>query len=155
MSPLDFTAVQAGRLAGCSVSQVRYWDRVELVSPTGGTPDAPRYGFRDLVALRLVRSLLDAGVPLQRIRRAAGYLQATGDDLAGLRLVTDGTTVLACRSDGEVLDALRLGQLALFVSVDAVASAVDGEIRRFREERDAFVDALHPAEGDAGSTPSP
>lgn len=140
---MDYTPIQATRLTGCSVSQLRYWDRVGLVRPGA----RPRYGFRDLVALRMVRSLLDAGLSLQRIRKAVEFLQASGegggDDLAGLRLVSDGTTVLACRDDGEVLDALRQGQLALFVSVDALVRDVEAEVRRFSTERDAFVDALH------------
>ena len=108
---MDFTPIQATRLTGCSVSQVRYWDRIGLVSPSVAV-DPPRYAFEDLVALRMVCSLLDAGLPLQRIRRAVEYLRASGEDVQGLRLVTDGATVFACRSDGEVLDALRGGLLA-------------------------------------------
>jgi len=91
----------------------------------------------------MVRSLLDAGLPLQRIRRAVQYLQDAGDDLAGLRLVTDGSSVLACRSDGEVLDAVRRGQLALFVAVGPLAEEIEAGVARFAEERDAFLDALH------------
>ena len=135
---MDFTPIQATRLTGCSVSQVRYWDRIGLVSPSVAV-DPPRYAFEDLVALRMVCSLLDAGLPLQRIRRAVEYLRASGEDVQGLRLVTDGATVFACRSDGEVLDALRGGQLALFVSVDSVAAEVGAEVRAFAAERDAFV----------------
>lgn len=111
-------------------------------SEGGGRGVPRRYAFRDLVALRMVRSLLDAGLSVQRIRKAVEYLEACGDDVGGLRLVSDGQTVFACRDDGEVLDALRQGQLALFVSVDAVASAVEAEVREYRRDREAFVDAL-------------
>lgn len=123
------------------MSQVRYWDRIGLVSPSS-TVTPGRYRFEDLVALRMVCSLLDAGLPLQRIRRAAEYLTASDEGLRGLRLVADGSAVFACRSDGEVLDALRGGRLALFVSVDAVAEEVDAEVRRFSAEREAFVEHL-------------
>ena len=133
---MDFTAAQAARLTGCSSSQLRYWDKIGLVAPERG------YSFRHLVALRLVRSLLDAGLPLQRVRKAVEFLEATGEDLAGLKLVTDGSDVLACHDDGEVLNALRGGQLALFVSIDAVVREVDAEVREFSSERNAFVDAL-------------
>lgn len=145
---MDFTPIQASRLTGCSPSQIRYWDRTGLVRPRRtrrGTKTGPRrYSFRDLVVLRVVRSLLDAGLSLQRIRKAVEFLQASPDELAGLRLVTDGTTVFACHDDGEVLDALRGGQLALFVSVDAVAREVEAEVRQFATEREAFVDTLRP-----------
>lgn len=143
---MEFTALQAARLTACSISQLRYWARVGLVRASSGR----RYAFRDLVALRMVRSLLDAGLPLQRIRKAVEYLQtlpepagAGGSGWTHLRLVSDGATVYACHDDGEVLDALRQGQLALFVSVEAVVQEVEAEVRQFANERDAFVDSLH------------
>ncbi len=108
------------------------------------------YTFRDLVALRMVRSLLDAGLSLQRVRKAVEHLAGIGDDLTDLRLVSDGSTVFACRDDGEVLDALRHGQLALFVSVDAVASEVEAEVRQFSDERAAFVDSLNEEAEEVG-----
>ena len=144
---MTFTATQASRLAGCSVSQVRHWAHSGLVAPSA---DSRRYGFRDLVALRVVKSLLDAGLSLARIRKAVEYLAAAGDDLTGLRLVTDGATVWACRDDGEILDALRSGQLGLFVAVDRFAADVDADVRAFEADRDAFVTRLrepHPATG--------
>ena len=56
---MGFTAPQAARLAGCSSAQLDYWQRCGLVIPHPDEPDGP-YTFRDLVALRMVRSLLDA-----------------------------------------------------------------------------------------------
>jgi DNA-binding transcriptional MerR regulator len=117
-----------------------------LVHPEEGRRGSRRYGFRDLVALRVVVSLLDAGLPLARIRRALRYLVESGEDVAGLRLVTDGETVWACRDDGQILDALRNGQLALFVAVDRMAADVEAEVRAFDQERTAFVDRLQGAE---------
>lgn len=66
----------------------------------------------------------------------------SGHDLASLRVVTDGRSVWACHDDGQILDALRAGQLALFVSVDQVAADVDADVRAFRLERDEFVGHL-------------
>ena len=96
----------------------------------------------------MVRSLLDAGVPLARIRRAVTALLDAGEELAGLRMITDGEHVWACRDDGQILDALRHGQLALFVAVDRIADDVDAEVRAFARDRQSFVDRLrtdHPA----------
>ncbi len=137
---MPHTAAQAARLTGCTEAQLRYWARIGLVVPSPGRPR--QYSFRDLVALRVVASLLDAGLPLARIRRALRYLVESGEDVAGLRLVTDGDTVWACRDDGQILDALRQGQLALFVAVDRMAADVDAEVRAFDAERRAFVDDL-------------
>jgi DNA-binding transcriptional MerR regulator len=127
-----------------------------LVAPSADAK-ARRYSFRDLVALRVLASLLDSGLAVARIRRALRYLAESGDDIAGLHLVTDGTTVWACRDDGQILDALRHGQLALFLAIDHVAADVEAEVRAFDAERAAFVDGLREQAkvSDAGGTASP
>ena len=140
MTSIDgFTRAQAARLTDCSVQQLTAWDRADLVPPSGvdGT-----YSFRDLVVLRVVRSLLDAGTPRARVRSALRALAAWGDDLASVRLVADGRTVWACGDDGQVLDALRHGQLALFVPVERIVDEVEAEVRAFTRDRASFVEGL-------------
>lgn len=134
---MAYSAHQAARLTGCSPAQLSYWEHIGLVAPA----DA-EYSFRDLVALRVVASLLEAGLTLSRVREAIRYLVASGEDIVGLRLVTDGDRVWACRDDGQILDALRRGQMALFVAVDAYAHEVDAQVRSFDAERQQFVDRL-------------
>jgi hypothetical protein len=90
----------------------------------------------------MVSTLLAEGVPTRRIRRAVDALLHAGDDLASLVLVNAGDTVLACRDDGQVLDALRDGQLALFVPVGRLTNDVDADVRVFAAERASFVDAI-------------
>lgn len=136
---MSYTAAQAGRLTGCTTSQLRHWNRRALLVPSGADGT---YEFRDLVAARVVRSLLDAGLPSQRVSVALRSLVDTGTELATLRLVTDGRNVWACHDDGEILDALRHGQLALFVDVDSVAADVEAEVHAFDDERRTFLDGL-------------
>lgn len=152
-----FTAQQATQLTGCTHHQLRYWDRVNLVSPsvqgTGGRPGIRRlYNFRDLVALRVVRSLLDNGMSLQRVRRAWDYLRRNAemdDHLASVKLVTDGTTIFSiAHDDGELLDALRQGQLAFFVAIDEITRTVEDDISRFELDRGTFLEMLRRVEDD-------
>lgn len=152
-----FTADQASRLSGCTHHQLRYWDRVGLVSPsvqnTGGRPGVRRlYSFRDLVALRVVRSLLDNGMSLQRVRRAWDYLRREGgmdDHLAQVKLITDGQSIFkVSRDDGELLDALREGQLAFFVAIDEIAREVEEDVTYFELDRQQFLDMLRRVEDD-------
>ena len=70
------------------------------------------------------------------------WVRESGDDLASLRIVTDGRSVWACHDDGQILDALHAGQLALFVAVDRVAADVDADVRAFDAERANFVHHL-------------
>jgi DNA-binding transcriptional MerR regulator len=143
---VGYTAIQAARLSGCSTAQVDAWRRIGLVVPDDTDPAGP-YSFRDLVALRMVGSLLEEGLPMPRIKRAVAELLRTGDDITGLRLVTDGDAVFACRDDGQILDALSHGQLALFVAVDRFADEVEHEVRAFDADRDAFVAGLRARDG--------
>ena len=155
----SFTAEQACRLTNCTHHQLRYWDRVGLVKPsiqtTGGRPGVRRlYSFRDLVALRVVRSLLDNGMSLQRVRRAWDYLRREGEmenHLADVKLVTDGLTIFQVSSDeGELMDALRKGQLAFFVAIDEIAREVEEDVTRFELDRSRFLDMLRRVEDDIG-----
>ncbi len=157
MSEQAFTAEQAGRLTNCTPHQLRYWDRVGLVVPsvqsTGGRPGVRRlYSFRDLVALRVVRSLLDNGMSLQRVRRAWEYLRRNADfddHLASVKLVTDGRSIFSVVSDdGELLDALREGQLAFFIAIDEIARDVEEDVSRFELDRERFLDMLRRVEDD-------
>jgi len=152
-----FSADQASRLTGCTAHQLRYWDRIGLVRPslqrTGGRPGVRRlYSFRDLIALRAVRSLLAGGLSLQRVRKAYDYLRkkaALEEELAGMQLVTDGKTVFEIgRSDGEILDALREGQLAFFATLEDVAGSVDPRPGAYLYDKEEFVEAIRRVESD-------
>ncbi|MEE8407457.1 MAG: helix-turn-helix domain-containing protein [Acidimicrobiia bacterium] len=152
-----FTAEQACRLSNCTHHQLRYWDRVGLVGPsiqgTGGRPGVRRlYSFRDLIALRVVRSLLDNGMSLQRVRRAWDYLRREGGmdgHLSDVKLVTDGLTIFRVSSDDdELMDALREGQLAFFVAIDEIAREVEEDVTHFELDRDTFLTMLRRVEED-------
>jgi DNA-binding transcriptional MerR regulator len=152
-----FTAQQASKLTNCTAHQLRYWDKVDLVNPslqsTDGRPGRRRlYSFRDLVALRVVKSLLDNGMSVQRVRRAWDYLRRTADmdtHLAEVRLVTDGHTIFRVAQDeDELLDALRQGQLAFFVAINEIARAVEDDVTRFELDREQFLEMLRRVEDD-------
>jgi len=155
-----FTAQQACQLTGCTPHQLRYWDRVDLLRPsiqgTGGRPGRRRlYSFRDLVALRVVKSLLDNGMSVQRVRRAWDYLRRTGDmehHLSEVRLITDGESIFRVASDDEgVVDALREGQLAFFVAINEITRDVEEDISRFELDRDQFLEMLRRVEEDVSA----
>jgi DNA-binding transcriptional MerR regulator len=151
-----FSAEQASRFTGCTSHQLRYWDRISLVRPsvqsTGGRPGVRRlYSFRDLVALRVIKSLLEGGMSLQRVRRAIEFLRKKAgldEHLSELKLVTDGKSIFKiCRNDGELLDALKEGQMAFFLAIDDIARTVDARVTQYLYDRDEFIEALRRVEG--------
>ena len=151
-----FTAQQATALTNCTAHQLRYWDKVALVEPslqsTGGRPGRRLYSFRDLVALRVVKSLLDNGMSVQRVRRAWDYLRRTAEldgHLAEVKLVTDGQTIFRVAHDeDQLLDALREGQLAFFVAINEIAQSVEEDVTRFELDRERFLDMLRRVQDD-------
>jgi DNA-binding transcriptional MerR regulator len=150
-----FTAEQATRFTSCTPHQLRYWDRIGLVKPsvqaTGGRPGVRRlYSFRDLVGLKVIRSLLEGGMSLQRVRRAIEYLRKKAgleEHLSGVKLVTDGRSIFKiARTEGEILDALREGQMAFFLALDDIARSIDGKVAEYLYDREEFIAALKRVE---------
>ena len=141
-----FTSKQACYLSACTSHQLRYWDKVGLVSPTiqssNGKPGVPKlYSFRDIVSLRVIKTLLDNGMSIQRVRRAWKYLTRNGnlqDQLSEVKLVSDGETIYTVEDD-KVFDALKWGQLAFFETIDEVTK----EVRANVEKIDQIIEEYH------------
>lgn len=110
------------------------------------------YSFRDLVALKVVKSLLDGGMSLQRVRRAYEYLRKKADleeHLSEVKLITDGQSIFrVAKDDGEILDALRQGQMAFFLAIDQITRNLDQGVAEFLRDREEFVETLKQAEQD-------
>lgn len=135
-------------LVGISYRQLDYWARTGLLTPSlataKGSGTKRRYSYRDVLELKVIKQLLDAGVSLQSARRALDCLRGDlGADLASANLVlTEGRSVLA-RSNGEVVDLLAGGQGVFnIVPLSGVVGELDADIVRItRGERAAAGEA--------------
>jgi DNA-binding transcriptional MerR regulator len=130
----------AARAAGISYRQLDYWARTSLVVPTvrdaSGSGSQRLYGFRDILKLKLVKRLLDAGVTLQQVRVAIEQLQAEGVyDLAQITLMSDGSSVYLCTSDDEVIDLLSRGQGVFGIAVGKVVREVESSLIEMSTEQ--------------------
>lgn len=87
---------------------------------------------------------------LQRVRRAYKYLRDKAgleEHLAEVKLVTDGQSIFrVTKTDGEILDALRQGQMAFFLAIDEITRKLDQGVAEFLREREEFVQTLRAAE---------
>jgi DNA-binding transcriptional MerR regulator len=139
--------------AGITYRQLDYWARTGLVEPTirpaSGSGTQRLYSFRDILVLKIVKRLLDAGVSLQNIRKAIETLRSRGvDDLAGITLISDGTTVYECRSAEEVVDLLQGGQGVFGIAVGGAFKEIQGSLSRLPAEP-----AQAPGSADGGTGP--
>jgi DNA-binding transcriptional MerR regulator len=126
--------------AGITYRQLDYWARTGLVEPSirpaTGSGTQRLYGFRDILVLKIVKRLLDAGVSLQQIRQAVTHLANRGiSDLATLTLMSDGATVYECTSADEVVDLLQGGQGVFGIAVGRVWQEVEGSLAELPGER--------------------
>ncbi|MGH9021661.1 MAG: MerR family transcriptional regulator, partial [Acidimicrobiia bacterium] len=115
MSPVGFRGPHVCQIIGITYRQLDYWARTDLVRPSlaeaRGSGTYRSYSFPDLVELKVIRQLLDAGISLRTARRAIVYLRENlGEELATASLVLDGPSSLLVRSGEELLDVLRRGQ---------------------------------------------
>src|SRR5213595_3124029 len=87
------------RVVGISYRQLDYWARTGLVTPSirdaGGSGTQRLYSFQDMLVLRIVKKLLDAGVSLQQIRKAVDYLKGLKQPLHSVTLMSDGNRIYA------------------------------------------------------------
>jgi DNA-binding transcriptional MerR regulator len=126
--------------AGITYRQLDYWARTGLVEPSvraaSGSGSQRLYGFRDILALKIVKRLLDTGISLQQIRTAVAYLREQGaGDLAQVTLMSDGASVYACTSPDEVVDLLQGGQGVFGIALGRVWQEVEGSLADLPAER--------------------
>jgi DNA-binding transcriptional MerR regulator len=139
--------------AGITYRQLDYWARTGLVEASvreaSGSGTQRLYSFRDILVLKIVKKLLDAGISLQNIRTAISTLRDRGvEDLAQITLMSDGTTVYECTSTDEVVDLLQGGQAVFAIAVGRHVRDVEGSLAQLPGERAREGDA---STGEAGS----
>ena len=150
--PLDtgFRGPTACSAAGITYRQLDYWARTGLVDPTvrsaGGSGTQRLYSFKDILLLKIIKRLLDAGVSLQQIRIAIEHLRQRGtEDLTGITLMSDGASVYECRSADEIIDLLQGGQGVFGIAIGGVWREIEGSLAELPSER-AVQDDHHSDE---------
>ncbi len=128
-----FSGTKAAQIVGISYRQLDYWARTDLVRPSGadatGSGSRRLYTYRDLLELKIIKKLLDAGIKLESVRDVFAYLRDHVDsDITSAHIVINGNSVLLC--DGEdLIDVLRGGQGVLNVlPLSGVRDEVDSNI---------------------------
>ena len=137
MSPeemeIGYRGATACSAAGSSYRQLDYWARTGLVEPSirsaSGSGTQRLYGFRDILVLKVVKRLLDAGVSLQNIRTAVEHLRSRGvTELERITLMSDGASIYECASPDEIIDLLQGGQGVFGIAVGKVWHEVEGSL---------------------------
>ena len=150
---LGYRGPTACNAAGITYRQLDYWARTGLVEPSvrGATGSGTQrlYSFRDILVLKVIKRLLDAGISLQQIRTAVQHLTERGtDDLTRVTLMSDGASVYECTSNDEVIDLLQGGQGVFGIAIGGVWREIEGTLAELPSERTIDDQATEPSAGD-------
>ena len=140
MAEEGYRGPQVCSIVGITYRQLDYWARTDLVRPSvadaKGSGSQRRWSYRDLLELKVIKSLLDAGVSLQSARKAIEYLRENlGEDVASANLVLNGAGSVLARTGDEIVDLLRRGQGVLNIV----------PLAGVKDEIDAAILDMHPA----------
>ena len=136
----------ASKVAGITYRQLDYWARKQIVepsiTPSHGSGSRRLYSFKDVVILAVSKRLLDAGVNLQNVTAAIGFLsRRTTAQLADVTIMCDGQQVYECTTSEQMLNLLRSGKAVFGVSVGSLWHGIDEAL-----EHEDYVDlASKPA----------
>jgi DNA-binding transcriptional MerR regulator len=146
-----YRGAQVCALVGITYRQLDYWARTGLLRPSiadaTGSGSQRRYSYGDVLELKVIKRLLDAGLKLQQARQAVECLRGDlGADLASSQLVLAGSRSVLAQSEGEVVDLLAGGQGVFnILPLSGVVSELDAAIIEIGNEVPAPRPAGHPA----------
>lgn len=131
-----FRGTQVCKIVGISYRQLDYWARTGLLRPSledaKGSGTQRRYSYEDVLELKVIKQLLDAGVNLQQSRRAIACLRESGEELSTANLVIRGEGTVLARSGEEIIDLLKGGQGVFnIVPLAGVVDQIDAAITEF------------------------
>ncbi|MEK0209119.1 MerR family transcriptional regulator [Bifidobacterium mongoliense] len=130
----------ASKVAGITYRQLDYWARKQIVepsiTPSHGSGSRRLYSFKDVVVLAVSKRLLDAGVNLQNVTTAIGFLmQYDTEELERVTIMSDGNEVHQCIDPQQIVDYVKSGRAMFSVSVDALWRRVHDNL-----EHEDYVD---------------
>ena len=129
-----YSGREAADIVGITYRQLDYWARTDLVRPAladaQGSGSRRLYSYRNLLELKAIKTLLDAGIKLESVREVFRYLHDNmGEDVTTVNLVISGKGSVLVRSGEEIIDLLRQGQGVLnILPLAGVQDEVDTKI---------------------------
>jgi hypothetical protein len=130
--PVSFRTSEVSHVVGASYSQLVYWDKTGLVSPSlkaaSGKGSRRLYSVEDIFELKILMKLLDSSLPLQRIRSSFRFIRGQSRTLSSFVVLTDGKTVYFYEDYDVLVDTLKQGQTVLRIAVQDLIADVQARL---------------------------
>lgn len=149
---MSYRGPQVCSIVGITYRQLDYWTRTELihasVADAKGSGTQRLYSYKDLLEIKVIKSLLDTGFDLKKVRKIIGYVRENiGDDVAAANLVMTGGDSVLLQTEEELVDLLRNGQGVLNI---VPIGGLQTELRTKITELHPSEPVDDPADGEDG-----
>ncbi len=147
MNQQGYNSKRTAEIAGITYRQLDYWARQDIVRPAltkaSGSGSRRLYSYRDLLELRVIKTLLDSGIKLQQVRKGLDYMRdQLGENVTSANLVISGTSSVVVNTGEELIEILQNGQGVLNVlPLGGVKDTVDERIVDLFPESDEIGDS--------------
>jgi len=128
-----FRGPQVCQIVGITYRQLDYWARTNLLTPSlieaQGSGTTRLYSYEDLLSLKVIKQLLDAGVQLRSARRAIKCLNDNNQELSTANLVIGPDDTVLVRDGEQLLNLIQTGQSVFnILPLNNLQSEVDAKI---------------------------
>ena len=127
-----YTGPQVCKIVGISYRQLDHWTTTKLVNSSlrniKGSGHHRTYSFEDLLKVKIIKNLREAGMSLQKIRQALKALQklmGSDSNYSDVTVVSDGQSIYASRDEMQFIDILKKGQAVFGISLGPVQEEVE------------------------------
>lgn len=147
-----YSGTDTAKIVGITYRQLDYWARTDLIKPSleeaKGSGSRRKYSYRDLLELRIIKTLLDAGIKLESVRDVFTNLREhVGTDISAANIVISGTSSVVLQTNDELIELMSRGQGVLnILPLAGVKAGVDQGIASLPGgAREASIDTDAPA----------
>lgn len=136
MFTLSFNTKTVCKIVGVSLRQIQHWDETGLVKPSireaAGKGTVRLYSYSDLIQLKVVKTLRDYRINLQKIRRSLEYLQSHFPEikkpLLELKFLTDGETIFILTADEKKILGTLKKQFVFTLAIGELIRELRGQV---------------------------
>ena len=130
-----YTAPEVCKITNISYRQLDHWTTSNLVQASirniKGSGFHRIYSFNDIVFVKLVNKLRDAGISLQKIRIALTNVKSIlgkSKNISDVTIFSDGSSIYVVTENDQMIDLLKKGQAVFGISLGPVQNETEADI---------------------------
>ena len=130
-----YTGPEVCKITGISYRQLDHWTTSSLIQASirnlKGSGFHRIYSFQDVIQIKLVNKLREAGVSLQKIRIALKNIDSIlGDNIniSDVSVFSDGKSIYVISDNDQMIDLLKKGQAVFGISLGPVHTEAEAEV---------------------------